>query len=75
MGEIRIVGPGKTRGYPAYPVCKKRMVIRCARKNGSALYVLCDRPVNSVVFNIFICSRSFVPVLPNVFHFVSTYLF
>ena len=21
MGEIRIVGPGKTRGYP-YPVCK-----------------------------------------------------
>ena len=22
MGEIRIVGPGKTHGYP-YPVCKK----------------------------------------------------
>ena len=22
MGEIRIVGPGKTRGYP-YPVCQK----------------------------------------------------
>ena len=22
MGEIRIVGPGKIRGYP-YPVCKK----------------------------------------------------
>ena len=22
MGEIRIVGSGKTRGYP-YPVCKK----------------------------------------------------
>ena len=22
MGEIRIVGTGKTRGYP-YPVCKK----------------------------------------------------
>ena len=22
MGEIRIVGPGKTPGYP-YPVCKK----------------------------------------------------
>ena len=22
MGEIRIVSPGKTRGYP-YPVCKK----------------------------------------------------
>ena len=25
MGEIRIVGPGKTRGYP-YPVCKKNSV-------------------------------------------------
>ena len=24
MGEIRIVGPGKTRGYP-YPECKKRV--------------------------------------------------
>ena len=23
MGEIIIVGPGKTRGYP-YPVCKKK---------------------------------------------------
>ena len=23
MGEIRIVGPGKTRGYP-YPVCKNK---------------------------------------------------
>ena len=23
MDEIRIVGPGKTRGYP-YPVCKKK---------------------------------------------------
>ena len=25
MGEIRIVSPGKTRGYP-YPVCKKTRV-------------------------------------------------
>ena len=24
MGEIRFVGPGKTRGYP-YPVCKKKI--------------------------------------------------
>ena len=24
MGEIRIVSPGKTRGYP-YPVCKKKL--------------------------------------------------
>ena len=28
MGEIRIVGPGKTRGYP-YPVCKKKGVEMC----------------------------------------------
>ena len=26
MGEIRIVGPGKTRGYP-YPVCKKISIL------------------------------------------------
>ena len=26
MGEIRIVGPGKTCGYP-YPVCKKMYVV------------------------------------------------
>ena len=26
MGEIRIVGPGKTRGYP-YPVCKKTLSV------------------------------------------------
>ena len=25
MGEISIVGPGKTRGYP-YPVCKKTAI-------------------------------------------------
>ena len=25
MGEIRIVCPGKTRGYP-YPVCKNRQI-------------------------------------------------
>ena len=27
MGEIKIVGPGKTRGYP-YPVCKKYLSMR-----------------------------------------------
>ena len=31
MGEIRIVGPGKTRGYP-YPVCKK-MEVEMPREN------------------------------------------
>ena len=28
MGEIRIVGPGKTRGYP-YLVCKKNRYDGC----------------------------------------------
>ena len=28
MGEIRIVGPGTTRGYP-YPVCKNKDVCTC----------------------------------------------
>ena len=32
MGEIRIVGPGNTRGYP-YPVCKKKVY-----KISSAIY-------------------------------------
>ena len=33
MGEIRIVGSGKTRGYP-YPVCKKSCYnIRVLNKN------------------------------------------
>ena len=27
MGEIRMVGPGKTRGYP-YPVCKKILSLK-----------------------------------------------
>ena len=26
MGEIRIIGPGKKRGYP-YPVCKKNVYV------------------------------------------------
>ena len=29
MGEIRIVGPGKTRGHP-YLVCKRVLCITCA---------------------------------------------
>ena len=29
MGEIRIVGPGETCGYP-YPVCKKLIVTKTA---------------------------------------------
>ena len=36
MCEIRIVGPGKTRGYP-YPVCKKLASVMFA---GLALFCL-----------------------------------
>ena len=36
MGEIRIVGPGKTRGYP-YPVCKKEV---CYMGGEPILYML-----------------------------------
>ena len=36
MGEIRIVGPGKTCGYP-YLVCKKKMVVS---DDGSKLEIL-----------------------------------
>ena len=32
MGEIRIVGPGKTHGYP-YPVCKNHISIALGNKN------------------------------------------
>ena len=31
MGEIRIVGPGETRGYP-FPVCKKNKSLREDRR-------------------------------------------
>ena len=36
MGEIRIVGPGKTRGYP-YPVCKKILYIQVRMCNKNRL--------------------------------------
>ena len=36
MGEIRIVGPGKTRGYP-YPVCKKEFALLLAVLENSVL--------------------------------------
>ena len=40
MGEIRIVSPGKTRGYP-YPVCKKIGVeMKLLIGNVSKLYSL-----------------------------------
>ena len=39
MGEIRIVGPGKTRGYP-YPVCKKNKTVT-ALLNAPVVYFIC----------------------------------
>ena len=36
MGEISIVGPGKTRGYP-YPVCKKTAVYNITRRPNRTL--------------------------------------
>ena len=41
MGEIRIVGPGKTRGYP-YPVCKKDISnMRCVHRSLLFLITVC----------------------------------
>ena len=37
MGEIRIVGPGKTRGYP-YPVCKKCLVFASVGDQTMAIF-------------------------------------
>ena len=37
MGEIRIVSPGKTHGYP-YPVCKKKWVF--SRSSGLTKKIL-----------------------------------
>ena len=48
MGEIRIFGPGKTRGYP-YPVCKKR--------GSSTLTYLIRFSDISFLFNIFMPLR------------------
>ena len=38
MGEIRIVGSGKTRGYP-YPVCKKKQFRIDIIKSGNAQFL------------------------------------
>ena len=43
MGEIRIVGPGKTRGYP-YPVCKKQMSYRPEGNLLRGLYIFENQP-------------------------------
>ena len=39
MGEIRIVGPGKTRGYP-YPVCKKNEYVYGSLRRRSILMTI-----------------------------------
>ena len=48
MGEIRIVGPGKTRGYP-YPVCKKRIV--GPGKTRGFPYPVCKKEFSSAAKN------------------------
>ena len=48
MGEIRIVGPGKTRGYP-YPVCKKRIV--SPGKIRGFPYPVCKKDFSSIAKN------------------------
>ena len=45
MGDIRIVGPGKTRGYP-YPVCEKRIV--GPGKTRGYPYLVCKKNVNGM---------------------------
>ena len=40
MGEIRIVSPGKTCGYP-YPVCKKRSYHREIINTAHCLELMC----------------------------------
>ena len=50
MGEIRIVGSGKTRGYP-YPVCKKRFV--GTGETRGYPYLVCKKSsVDSATFNL-----------------------
>ena len=41
MGEIRIVGPGKTRGYP-YPECKKSLSWTFFKITGSSVSAQTD---------------------------------
>ena len=48
MGEIRIVGPGKTRGYP-YLVCKKRIV--APDKTRGYPYPVCKNEFSSTAKN------------------------
>ena len=69
MGEVRIVGPGKTRGYP-YPICKKCCSISlsserpfvgpCGLKFRSLTYVFIDRfssnKANAMILGMYHCA-------------------
>ena len=44
MGEIRIVGPGRTRGYP-YPVCKKEFSSTAKNRTSSVSQVRKTSPL------------------------------
>ena len=48
MGEIRIVSPSKTHGYP-YPVCKKELSIRSTMR---AFLIFNDLSVCSFPFGL-----------------------
>ena len=46
MGEIRIVGPGKTPGYP-YPVCKKTRVNYMYTKQNIFIFIKVYTKINA----------------------------
>ena len=58
MGEIRIVGPGKTRGYP-YAVCKRRLV--CTSETRGYPYLVCKQRLSLLIlrtgYGICFCSH------------------
>ena len=69
MGEIRIVGPGKTRGYP-YPVCKKSLYCIATRIYGA--------PEGTYTMFFFDVAATYLVVmapcyvLPSTYHVVTT---
>ena len=59
MGEVRIVGPGKTHGYP-YWVCKKTVYTVCTCTLIDSMMGLKPRQGNlRLVFRLFSLMRGF----------------
>ena len=68
MGEIRIVGPGKTRGYP-YSVCKEEFSSNAKNRTKSVPYLqihIYKKVFSSYKKLLFFISDSFL-LLPTVF--------